>query len=589
MGDLFRNFPKRHGTSKLTLKRKIQDVQESCRLYFQKTPRRDSILSDNETQDAHNVVEVNNDFHDLVEEDQQVEIDNMVEQDHDHEEYPDEDRSVNVDTDLDSSSEEDLTEFNETNENADVHLQNLFPRERIENELLEWSLKYMTKNKPLSDLLKILKSNGLKVPLDARTLKRTPRNIVTKDVFPGKYWHYGIKPIVDLCIQNGIILPETLTLDTFIDGVSLYKSSKEQFYGILGRFAEIEEMKPFVIGIYNHMYYKPKDIQSFLSDFVTEMNELGAETYRGVDIVPGLFIMDAAALCAMKMIKQHNGYSSCQYCTAFGLSINRRMVFLTTDNEPRTDSSFRNREDPEHHNSGPGEITPLEKLDIDMIGNFPPDYLHCVCLGVVRKILYILTDNYKIAKNPYQTEIFDNTYLVGITISMGLSQLSKPRDIHRAIRPLSEVRDFKGTEFITFILYYGIVALNGNVDNDLYRHYLKLHCALTICLSDEYRHFLSIAEKLFIEYVEDYKRIYGFYTISYNVHELLHIVENVTRLGSLEHYSGFDFETEIGKVKHSVNSGNLPLHQVIKRTTERTQFGIKALSKRLKSGEYNFN
>lgn len=57
----------------------------------------------------------------------------------------------------------------------------------------------------------------------------------------------------------------------------------------------------------------------------------------------------------------------------------RRMSFPRIDAPLRTDTSFRNREDPDHHNMDPV----LEKLPIDMVKDFVvADSLHLLDLGM---------------------------------------------------------------------------------------------------------------------------------------------------------------------------------------------------------------
>ena len=54
----------------------------------------------------------------------------------------------------------------------------------------------------------------------------------------------------------------------------------------------------------------------------------------------------------------------------------------------RSDASFRARADEEHHIG----TSVLENLiGFDMVNNFPLDYMHLVCLGVVRKFMNSLT------------------------------------------------------------------------------------------------------------------------------------------------------------------------------------------------------
>ena len=49
----------------------------------------------------------------------------------------------------------------------------------------------------------------------------------------------------------------------------------------------------------------------------------------------------------------------------------------------RTDESFRIKADEDHHL----ECSPLLETNISMVSCFPHDYMHLVCLGVVRRLL----------------------------------------------------------------------------------------------------------------------------------------------------------------------------------------------------------
>lgn len=66
----------------------------------------------------------------------------------------------------------------------------------------------------------------------------------------------------------------------------------------------------------------------------------------------------------------------------------KRMTYQEVDGfELRKDNSFRAQNQPEYHNGS----TPLTELPIDMIGQFPIDYMHQACLGVMKKLLTIWT------------------------------------------------------------------------------------------------------------------------------------------------------------------------------------------------------
>ena len=61
------------------------------------------------------------------------------------------------------------------------------------------------------------------------------------------------------------------------------------------------------------------------------------------------------------------------------------MTFPEVNATLRTDISFDETRDEEHH-LGP---SPLRELQIGMVSQIPLDYMHLVCLGVMRKLLML--------------------------------------------------------------------------------------------------------------------------------------------------------------------------------------------------------
>lgn len=80
-----------------------------------------------------------------------------------------------------------------------------------------------------------------------------------------------------------------------------------------------------------------------------------------------------------------NHSHGCQKCVVIG-TYDTRMSFLASNNEARTDYSFRNRHDRLHHKTK----SILEQLPIDMVQDFPSsDPLHLIELGVMKRMLKI--------------------------------------------------------------------------------------------------------------------------------------------------------------------------------------------------------
>jgi len=94
-------------------------------------------------------------------------------------------------------------------------------------------------------------------------------------------------------------------------------------------------------------------------------------------------ICDSPARSFLLNVKYFNSRVGCNTCTEEGEYKEKRMVFLGVNSSMRTDMSFRERNDDEYHKGN----TPLERLPIDMIEDVPLDYMHTVCLGVIKRLL----------------------------------------------------------------------------------------------------------------------------------------------------------------------------------------------------------
>lgn len=147
---------------------------------------------------------------------------------------------------------------------------------------------------------------------------------------------------------------------------------------------------------------------------------------------------------------------------------------------------------------------------------------------------------------------------------------TKPKEIHRKIRTLHYVHYWKGTEFRTLLLYIGLVLFKDFLSLDEFNNYLKLFCAVTICSSEKYKPFLELARQLFSEYIEEYILLYGTHSITSNIHNLCHVVDDVIHFGSLDSMSSYQFENKLHHIKLMVKQCNKPLEQVARRLSEVT-------------------
>ncbi|KAJ8031242.1 hypothetical protein HOLleu_27913 [Holothuria leucospilota] len=83
----------------------------------------------------------------------------------------------------------------------------------------------------------------------------------------------------------------------------------------------------------------------------------------------------------IKKVKYHTGYSGCHRCIQRGVWLDK-VTFPETNATLRTDPPFTSMMDEKHHLG-----TPLSRMNIGMVTSFPLDYMHVVCLGVMRRWL----------------------------------------------------------------------------------------------------------------------------------------------------------------------------------------------------------
>lgn len=155
-------------------------------------------------------------------------------------------------------------------------------------------------------------------------------------------------------------------------------------------------------------------------------------------------------------------------------------------------------------------------------------------------------------------------------ISSLLSNLNgtKPLEIHRRIISLKQIKHWKGTEYRTLLLYAGIVIFKDFLSIEEYSMFLKLFCAVTICSTNAYSPYLSVARNLFIDFIEMHKDLYEEHSITINIHLLSHVVDDVEHLGPLCTISAYPFENRLHHIKLRLKQCNRPLEQIARRLQE---------------------
>jgi len=379
----------------------------------------------------------------------------------------------------------------------------------------------------------------------------------------GFYIHYGLSDALTDFLMVNDYESEIINMDVNVDGLPLCKSSSKNVWPILCNVPGYPEV--MLIGVYEG-YSKPKNADEYLSEFVNEVKEL-AETgfaYKNKMYSVGIrcFIMDAPARSFVLGIKGHSGYYSCTRCLQKGEMVKNRVAFLKIGMDPHRDNnSFRSRSQPEHHNKK--DLTVLEILSIDIVKQVGLDYMHIVCLGVVRTLLKSW-----VKKKGEQYSL--TSWKIG-ELSSELKNLKKscPYEFSRKSRSLDELDRFKATELRQFLLYYGPFVLKPILSEKRYEHFLNLSLAIRInsncSLAD-----IKMAQNLLIGFVIELSSLYDPCFMTCNFHYLLHIHEEAKSFGSIETISAFRFENYLQTIKKQVKKSNNAAAQIYNRHVEKS-------------------
>lgn len=93
-----------------------------------------------------------------------------------------------------------------------------------------------------------------KLPQDPREIYTTTRciNVLCFDN-GSQYWHHGLVDSLKITLKNVKSLPDFLSLNVNVNGLTIKKSSREEFWRILCNIHELKSIEPIVIGIYRGM------------------------------------------------------------------------------------------------------------------------------------------------------------------------------------------------------------------------------------------------------------------------------------------------------------------------------------------------
>lgn len=361
---------------------------------------------------------------------------------------------------------------------------------------------------------------------------------------------------------------ETLLLSINIDGMQLFDSNVHAFWPIVGRF----HANPcFIIALY-YGRGKPKDVNQFLKDFVAEYIHLQK---HGIFINNKKYLIhlhaalfDCPARAFILNVPYYNAQDGCYKCVVEGITSNHRTYFLGVDAAARSITDFFGQ----YRNKKKDLSLMFSIENFNPVHDSPLDSMHCVDLGVTKKLLLMWTGHFK--KFRFS---FSSKEKIIINDRMRIMNSHCPREFGRQPRTMQDVSLFKAKEFRQFVLYIGPVIMHGLLSKDRYRHFLILHVAMRMLNDPDLTSntdALNFAEALLLEFVTQFSHIYSEELVSMNVHSLVHLTDDVRKYGPLISYSSYPYENYLGQIGSLVRNGRLPATQIHRRIHEFTVLDI---------------
>jgi hypothetical protein len=440
--------------------------------------------------------------------------------------------------------------------------------------LAEWSIINNISHVALRQLLILLKdwcpNSGF--PTDPRTLLRTPRSVKTIKIAGGEFFHFGILKHIISCINEGLghysfsgssslnNLENLISLKIGIDGLPISKSSNLQFWPILGSIDQAKLKKAFIISLF-YGETKPNSIEEYLRAFVNEMHDLETNglSYGGTMYVVRIntLIADAPARSFVKCVKNHNAYFGCERCHRKGKWAKRVIYPKNKIGELYDDESFLEQIFSSHHEG----VSPLTELRLGMISQIPLDYMHLICLGIMKKMLLTwISGTLSVRLGPKQ--------IAELSRRMIIFKYCIPCNFNRKCRTLKDIKHWKATEFRTFLLYVGPSVLRKVLNASMFNHFMLFHSSIYILANSSDNEWVNYAGQLLSRFVQETPLIYFKEMIVYNMHSLLHLHEDVLRHGPLDEFSAFEFDNSMQGLQKLIRMNRSHLSQVVRRIIE---------------------
>lgn len=435
--------------------------------------------------------------------------------------------------------------------------------------ILLFMILFNVSRRAMDFLLEALNSRNVDVPRSVYLLKKKCRvqsfDFVSQ--MNENIARYSLVDRIKFCIEKGFLVLKntvnTLNIQINIDGLPLFHSSNLNLWPVLMMIKESTYPKPLPLAVFCGVG-KPK-LEALIGKFVSEVKRLQDCIHNvcGFDITIRnvVFICDAPARAYVQCIYGHSASVGCSYCRISGQKDFGMMFPYSGFNYEQLHANSRTDENYAVLNEN-NQILLSPVAEICKLRScFPPEFMHCVCLGVVRKLCEAYFVGLKYLKLPCKLSVKMKDEL-----SIQISSLQKylPSEFTRKLRPVKEFVHYKAVEFRILILYLGPVIFKNSLPCEFYYNFLLLHYAIYSFCSPVYCTSLySEAEGCIEKFNETAERLFCGRLQTYNTHIIRHLPEFVKMYGCLDSWSAFVYENYLGLLKRRLKCMNGMMQQTI--------------------------
>ncbi|EAT36120.1 AAEL011785-PA [Aedes aegypti] len=126
------------------------------------------------------------------------------------------------------------------------------PNDGLQNEILyaelqQWAVSFNIKQNALKELFNIFDKRLPNVfPKDPRTFLKNDRVVQIRTMGDGQYWHNSFRECLEQAYP-AIHHLHAISIKINIDGLPVYKSSKDEFWPVLFNIEEALELQPMIL------------------------------------------------------------------------------------------------------------------------------------------------------------------------------------------------------------------------------------------------------------------------------------------------------------------------------------------------------